>query len=135
MTKLQKIWLGIGIVGTFLVILSIYGANQEKKMNEEITQNKGETIGVVIKYGAQGKTIYKDLVYEYFVNGNRYIGSVGETQVKDLEKLCKQQHCPDCVGAKFQVEYSTLNYDYCRVIIGNDTIITAWGFGKGRGNK
>jgi hypothetical protein len=135
MTKLQKIWLGIGIVGTFLVILSIYVAIQTRRMDEEITQNRAETIGVIIDYSVAGKTIYKDLTYEYFVNGNRYTGFTGETQVKGLEPLCKQQNCPDCVGAKFKVEYSTLNYDYCRIIVGNDTVVTGWWFGKGRGNK
>jgi hypothetical protein len=92
--------------------------------NEDINNHRGETMGIVYDFSVGGKTVYKDLNYEFYVDDKRYGGAIGETQAEDLEKLCKEQNCTNCIGAKFKVEFSKNNPDYSRIIIGNDTILS-----------
>ncbi len=125
MTRLHKIWIGIGIAVILVFILSMFNLRAIRIANEDINNHKGETMGIVFDYSVGGKTVYKDLGYEYYVNDKRYVGSIHETEAEDLEKLCKEQNCPNCIGAKFKVEFSTNNPEYSRIIIGNDTLITS----------
>jgi hypothetical protein len=119
-----------------LTTLTICSLKFKGKIHKEIEQYKGQTIGIVTRYGSEGKSVAKSITYEYrvmiskgggaLVKEELFTGDAGGAQAPDLLTECKKQNCPNCIGAKFKVEYSTKNPHYCRVIIGKDTIARSW---------
>ena len=121
----------------FIIVSGIVSANNfDVKMNRDIDENRAETSGIVISFKYGGKSTRKSLAYEYYVMVSkgggalvvkeRFTGGIGDSQAPDLLAECKRQNCPNCIGAKFKVEYSTKNPHYSRIIIGKDTIARGW---------
>ena len=112
-TKIKLRWVVI-ITLTLLVFgtIAICERKFKYKMNQDIDENKGETIGVIIDYRNGGKSVSKFITYEYQVNGEKHEGSISDILVPELIDECEKQNCPNCIGAKFNVEYSTNNPQY-----------------------
>jgi hypothetical protein len=136
-TKSKLRWGGLILV--VLLIVGFIGFSEirfNKKINQDIDNYRAETIGVVYSFKYGGKSVAKTLIYEYFVMVSkgggalvvkeRFTGGIGDSQAPELLTECKKQNCPNCIGAKFKVEYSTKNPHYSRIIIGNDTIARGW---------
>jgi hypothetical protein len=55
------------LVISSLTTLTICSLKFEEKIHKEIEQYKGQTIGVVTRYGSEGKSVAKSVTYEYRV--------------------------------------------------------------------
>jgi hypothetical protein len=126
-TKIKLRWVAIlSILVLIFGSLEIFNRKFKSNMKQEINENKGETIGVIIEYYNGGKSVSKYIKYQYRINDIEYEGAIPETAVPELHDECKKQMKSSYVGAKFKVEYSTKNPHYSRIIIGSDTIPRNW---------
>lgn len=104
--KKDKLYIFIGLVLFFgFMFFRTYNSQLDIKKNEVTTT--GKIIELFGKYQSR-----YGLLYEYYVNGKKYEGSVGITPF-DCENGKKA-----CVGSEFTVYYSSKNPENSRIDLG-----------------
>ena len=105
-SKTQNRILGIGLISLciWLLVRAIY-IQIDVKENKEITQGK------IIKF-VRGYQARFGLVYEYYIDGNRYTGQIG------IDPFECDDRTKNCIGKEFTIYYSKQNPKYSRIDLG-----------------
>jgi len=112
----------------FVVLISWFGwivFTRNNDLNDEIDNNYGETVGTVIDFHKGGKSVSMRIKVSFTVRGTLYESSFGCPDRTYFENQCFEQGFSHITRAKFVIEYSKLNPENCRIIVGKYKWLTS----------
>lgn len=120
--KKSRITFDIIIIGIFFLgmyFLISFLDNKSESVSKDIDDNFGVSTCRIVKYGFGGKSVAKVGIYSYEINGENFeCGFSLYGKEGYFEKECLKQGYPNYLGAKFEIEYSVVNPENSRILVG-----------------
>lgn len=99
------------IIRLFLFVFLFFVISLNVYKQYDIKKNSKNSIGKIIKFEKSGKSNF-NLIYEYFVDGNRYTGQTG------IDPFICDDGTKNAIGKQFKVYYSSKNPENSRIDLG-----------------
>lgn len=110
---------GVGVFLLGMCVLIFFFNKKSESISKDIDDNLEVSTCRIVKYGFGGKSAAKVGIYSYEIDGENFecgFNLYGKEEY--FEKECLTQGHSNCLGANFNIEYSAVNPENSRVLVG-----------------